>query len=125
MTLDEEIYKSLHDDLEVCRDYIRQISKGMIKGNVSKYPIFIATRGETDIDLGLPLITRNDFDITWNFSVSHLEEFVNKRIVSNDKVDDFIKAYKNPEQFMCVFVAEEGATSFVFMPYDRHRELLN
>lgn len=125
MTLDEEIYKSLHDDLEVCRDYIRQISKGMIKGSVSKYPIFIASRGEADFDLGLPLITRNDFDITWNFSVSHLEEFVIKKIVAKEKAEDFIRAYKNPEHFMCVFVADDGATSFVFMPYDRNRELLN
>ena len=81
--------------------------------------------GESDFDLGLPLITRNDFDITWNFSASHLEEFVSKGIVNKDKVDDFIKAYRDPGKFMCVFVAEEDAMSFVFMPYDRHRELLN
>jgi hypothetical protein len=125
MTLDEEIYKSLHDDLDVCRDYVKQIALGMIKGNVSKYPIFIATRGETDFDLGLPIINRIDFDITWNFSASHLEDFVNKGVVSKAKIEDFKKTYKNAEQYMCVFVAEEGATSFVFMPYDRHRELLN
>ena len=125
MTLDEEVYKSLHDDLEICRDYIRQIALGMIRGSVSRYPIFIATKGESDFDLGLPLITRSDFDISWNFSASHLEEFVSKGVVSKAKVDDFIKAYKNAEQFMCVFVAEEGAMSFVFMPYDRNRELLN
>jgi len=124
MTLDEEIYKSLHDDLEICRDYIRQIALGMIKGNVSKYPIFIATR-ETDFDLGLPIISRSDFDISWNFSASHLEDFVNKGIVGKNKIEEFKKTYKEPEQYMCVFVAEEGATSFVFMPYDRRRELLN
>ena len=115
----------MHDDLEICRDYIRQIALGMIRGSVSKYPIFIATKGESDFDLGLPLITRSDFDISWNFSASHLEEFVSKGVVSKAKVDDFIKVYKNAEQFMCVFVAEEGTMSFVFMPYDRNRELLN
>ncbi|MDB5284177.1 MAG: hypothetical protein JWO06_3252, partial [Bacteroidota bacterium] len=99
MTLDEDTYKSLHDDLDACRDYIRQIALGMIKGSVSKYPIFIATKGESDYDLGLPLITRNDFDISWNFSASHLEEFVSKGVVSKSKVDEFIKTYKNPEQY--------------------------
>ena len=98
MVLDEGLYKSLHDDLEICRDYIRQIAIGMIKGNVSKYPIFIATRGETDFDLGLPIISRNDFDISWNFSASHLEDFVNKGIVSKNKTEDFIKTYKNPDK---------------------------
>ena len=125
MTLDEEIYKSLHDDLEICRDYIRQISSGMIKGDVTKYPIFIAMRGENDIDLGLPIVNRADFDISWNFNASHLEEFVSKGVVVNEKANDFIKAYKSPAEYMCVFVAEEGAMSFVFMPYDRNRANLN
>lgn len=125
MNLDEEVYKSLHDDLEICRDYIKQISAGIIKGGVSKYPIFVAMRGEMDIDIGLPVINRSDFDISWNFNASHLEDFVNRQLVKKEKATDFIKAYKNPEEFMCIFVAEENATSFVFMPYDRHRELLN
>jgi hypothetical protein len=97
----------------------------MIKGGVSKYPIFIAMRGDSDFDLGLPIISRNDFDITWNFSASHLEDFVHKGVVDNEKAKEFIKAYKNPELFMCIFVADEGAMSFVFMPYDRNREQLN
>jgi hypothetical protein len=125
MTLDEEIYKSLHDDLEICRDYIKQISHGMTKGDVTKYPIFVAMRGENDIDLGLPIVNRADFDISWNFNASHLEEFVSKGVVVREKAKDFIEAYKNPSEYMCVFVAEEGATSFVFMPYDRNRSSLN
>ncbi|MCX6198345.1 MAG: hypothetical protein NTY88_03865 [Bacteroidetes bacterium] len=125
MNLDEEIYKSLHDDLEICRDYIRQISMGMIKGEVTKYPIFVATRGENDVDIGLPIVNRADFDISWNFNASHLEEFVSKGVVVRDKTNDFIKAYKNPLEFMCVFVAEEEAMSFVFMPYERNKANLN
>lgn len=125
MNLDEEIYKSLHDDLEICRDYIRQISLGMIKGEVTKYPIFVATRGENDVDIGLPIVNRADFDISWNFNASHLEEFVSKGVVVRDKANDFIKAYKNPQEFMCVFVAEEEAMSFVFMPYERNKANLN
>ena len=123
--LDEEIYKSLHDDLEICRDYIRQISAGMIKGDVTKYPIFVALRAENDVDLGLPIVNRSDFDISWNFNASHLEEFVSKGIVISEKAREFIKAYKNPAEFMCVFVAEEEVASFVFMPYDRNRVKFN
>ncbi len=125
MTIDEEIFKSLQDDLEICRDYIRQVSQGMIKGDVTRYPVFVATRGETDIDLGLPIVNRNDFDISWNFNASHLEELVNKGVVHKEKAADFIKAYKSPAEFMCVFVAEESATSFVFMPYSRMKTNLN
>ena len=125
MALDEEIYKSLHDDLEVCRAYVRQIATGMVKGDVTKYPIFVAMRGENDVDLGLPIVNRADFDISWNFNASHLEEFVSKGIVLREKANDFIKAYKNPAEFMCVFVAEEAAASFVFLPYEKDRAILN
>lgn len=125
MKLDEEIYKSLHDDLEICRDYIRQIALGMIRGSVSKYPIFVATRGTNDIDLGLPIVQKEDFDIGWNFSASHLEDFVNKGIVNRSKAPDFIQTYKDPEQYMCVFVVEEASPSFVFMPYGRAKTNLN
>lgn len=125
MNLDEEVYKSLHDDLEVCRDYIRQISTGMLRGDVTKYPIFVAIRGENDVDVGLPIVSRADFDISWSFNASHLEEFVAKGIVLREKATDFIKAYKSPLDYVCVFVADEEASSFVFMPYDRNRANLN
>jgi hypothetical protein len=125
MALDADLYKSLHDDLEICRDYIRQIANGMVKGEVTKYPIFVAVRGENDVDLGLPIVNRADFDISWNFNASHLEEFVTKGVVMREKADDFIKAYKSPTEFMCVFVAEEENASFVFMPYNKDRANLN
>ncbi len=125
MNLDEEIYKSLHDDLEICRDYIRQIANGMVRGEVTKYPIFVAIRGESDVDLGLPIVSRADFDISWNFNASHLEEFVSKGVVVREKANDFIKAYKNPAEYMCVFVAEDENASFVFMPYEKDVTNLN
>lgn len=125
MRIDEELYKSLQDDLDICRDYIRQIALGMVKGNVTKYPIFVAIRGENDIDVGLPIVNRADFDISWNFNASHLEEFVSKGLVLKEKAQDFIKVYKNPAEFMCVFVAEEETASFVFLPYSRDRSILN
>ena len=125
MNLDEEIYKSLHDDLETCRDYIKQVSAGMVRGDVTKYPIFVATRGEQDIDLGLPIVNRNDFEISWNLSASHLEEFVSKGVVVREKATEFIKVYKDPAEFMCVFVVEEASGSFVFMPYQKDLSVLN
>ncbi len=125
MNLDEELFNSLQQDLDVCREYIHQLSNGMLRGGVTRYPIFVAQRGEMDVDLGVPLIKREDFDIAWNLAASHLEDFVNKGVIAKDKVDDFKKVYKNPEFFMCVFVVEENSGSFVFMPYDRQKDILN
>lgn len=123
MKLDEEILLSLQTDLEICRDYIRQVSLGMLKGSISNYPIFVALRTEQDVDLGLPIVIRQELDLQWSFNASHLEEFVSKGIVTHEKTQDFIKNYKNPEEFLCVFVAEDGAMSFIFLPYVRNRNI--
>ena len=125
MNLDEDIFRTLQTDLEVCLGYIKQVSTGMLRSDVTKYPIFVATRGEADIDLGLPVINRNDFDISWNFSASHLEEFVTKGVILHEKANDFIKTFKSPAEFVCVFVAEETSGSFVFMPYQKDLSVLN
>jgi hypothetical protein len=125
LKFDEEILASLHNDLNVCRNYIRQVSQGMVKGNVSKYPIFVVMRSETDIDLGLPIINKEEMDLTWAVNASHLEDFVNNKIIIESKVADFRKNYKDPNEFMCVFVAEEGMMSFIFMPYDKPQNKLD
>ena len=123
MKLDEEILLSLQADLEICRDYIRQVSLGMLKGNISNYPIFVALRSEQDMDLGLSIINREELDIQWSFNASHLEEFVSKNIITKEKSSEFIKNYKNPEEFLCVFIAEEGAMSIVFLPYLKNKNI--
>ncbi len=125
MKFDEDILASLHHDLNVCRNYIRQVAQGMLKGNVSKYPIFVAVRSQSDIDLGLPIINREELDLTWSFNASHLEDFVNTNIIHRDRLDDFIKNYRDPQEFMCIFVAEEGMMSFIFMPYDKPQSKLD
>jgi hypothetical protein len=119
LKFDEEILASLQQDLNACKTYIRQVSLGMLKGKVSKYPIFVAVRSLADIDLGLPIINRDELDLTWSINVSHLEDFVNSNIIHSEKLEDFKKNYKDPNEFMCIFIAEEGMMSFIFMPYEK------
>lgn len=125
MKFDEEILASLHHDLNVCRNYIRQVSQGMLKGNVSKYPIFVAVRSQPDIDLGLPIINRDELELAWSINASHLEDFVNSNIIHQDKIHDFMKNYKDPQEFMCIFIAEEGMMSFIFMAYEKPQSTLD
>ncbi len=115
----------MQHDLSVCRNYIRQVSQGMLKGSVSKYPIFVAIRSQPDIDLGLPIINREELELTWSINASHLEDFANSNIIHQDKLPDFIKNYKDPNEFMCIFIAEEGMMSFIFMPYEKPQSTLD
>lgn len=117
MYLDEEIIKQLSNDLHLCKEYLRQVSNAMRKGDVSKYPIFVAHRDE--LDLGVPIIHKAEMDLTWSFSASHLEDFVNRKIVLEEKLADFKKAYRDPTQFMCIFLLEEDSANFIFIPFER------
>lgn len=119
MKFDEELLGGLYQDLNACRGYIKQVAMGMLKGKVTKYPIFVALRSQLDIDLGLPIINRDELDTTWAFNASHLEDFVNTNIIHADKIEEFKTNYKDPQEYMCVFIAEESMMSFVFMPYEK------
>jgi len=116
MDFDEEILRLLGNDLSACREYLRQVSSAMRKGEVSKYPIFVAHN--EDVDLGVPIIHKTELDLNWNFSASHLEDFVNRNIVLQNKIEDFKKAYRDPAQFMCIFLVSEDTGHFVFIPFE-------
>lgn len=122
MELDPDLFDSLHDDLEICRDYLKQVSNMVLKSEVSQYPIFVAFREDSDVDLGIPIIRKAEFDIAWSFNISHLEDFVNKSVILKEKTEEFRKNYKDPTQYLCVFVVDETAGSFIFMPFSRSKK---
>jgi Mg/Co/Ni transporter MgtE len=37
--------------------------------------------------------------------------------VEEDKLDEFKKNYKDPEEFCCLFVVDGDFASFVYIPY--------
>lgn len=119
MEMDPDLFDSLHEDLEICRDYLRQVSSMIIKSGVSNYPVLVACGEHSELDLGVPVIRAQDYDIRWSFSASHLEDFVNKQIIKEEKIQDFIRNYKSAEKFLCIFLTDENSGSFVFLPAHR------
>ncbi len=112
----EEFLLQLGEDLNTCREYLRQVSNAMRKGEVSKYPIFVAH--QDDVDLGVPIIHKSEMDLNWNFSASHLEDFVNRKIILDSKAPEFINAYRDPAVFMCIFLIDNEKGHFIFIPYE-------
>lgn len=113
----DALFEQLTDEILPCHDYIRQIAYGILKGNISRYPIFVALLQEHDIDLGMPVINPGEWDIRWAINASHLEDFVHKGIIHRDKAPQFIEHYKDPREFMCVFLADAAKPAFTFIPY--------
>ncbi|NQD71037.1 hypothetical protein HP439_09935 [Sphingobacterium shayense] len=107
--------KSLKLDLDFYADSIKEVSNELIAEGYTKYPIFVAHQHE--ISVGELLLDRKDLQTQWSINVSSLEEFLEVGIIKEERKDYFIKHFKKPENFMCLFVVVPEGANFVFYPY--------
>jgi hypothetical protein len=105
----------LEKELLPYRKILAQAADVIINENVSKYPIFIIHQQE--LDMGLALIEAGE-KLKWSVNASTLEEFVTKKLVFMDRVQEFISAYKDPEQYRCLFVLSELGAQFIYIRRD-------
>ncbi len=106
---------TISSDFVKISDYIKEASYQIRKRGFSEYPIFPISKGETTA--GSLLYSKKDLQLDWNYYVTYLEDFVQRNLIKKEKVDDFIKVYKNPDEFCCLFVVDDEFTNFLFIPY--------
>lgn len=109
-----EQFLKLQDELTRYRAIMGLASSQMLDQEVTKYPIFIVHQQE--VQLGVPLVTQDNDTHKWSIHASTLEEFNVKGLVPNEKVDEFRKVFKDPQDFFCIFVISELGAQFVFLP---------
>jgi hypothetical protein len=78
--------------------------------------VFIAS--DQEVSLGRLVIDKEELALEYSIYASTLEEFVARNIVKSDKLESFKKAYKNPQQFVCIFALLGDDAGFVFSPYE-------
>ena len=108
---------SLGNDLKLYSDSIHEVAVEIMVEGLSRYPIFVAHQHE--VKLGEMILDRHDLNTEWTIQASTLEEFVEKGIIKSMLKDRFIKSYKNPDDYMCVFVVVPEGANFVYFPYQR------
>ncbi|MGY0038256.1 hypothetical protein [Pedobacter sp. NJ-S-72] len=106
---------SLEKDLELYADSIREISLEIIAEGVSQNPIFVAH--QHTVSIGEMILNKDELNTNWNIQASMVEEFVEKGIIKPELKELFLKNYKKPEDFMCVFVIVPEGANFIFYPY--------
>jgi len=106
---------SLEKDLKFFNESIREVATEIMVEGLSNYPIFIAHQHE--ISLGELILDRFDLNTEWSIHASTLEEFVEKGIIKEVLKERFISSYKNPNEYMCVFVVVPAGANFVYFPY--------
>jgi hypothetical protein len=108
--------QELNQNLNIYKESIREISEEIIENQVSKYPVFIASREETN--LGKQIIDKEELALEWSINASTLEEFIRRKIVLENKLEAFKKSYKDPRKFLCVFALLTENAGFIYLPYD-------
>lgn len=107
---------SIEKVIELKNEELLQIRTVLIEQKVSNYPIFVFQKPSQTI-LGKKILDQSQNSENWNVFVTHLEELYHKKIVIEDKLEDFQFQYKNCNDKFCILLIEnEEEYSFLFTP---------
>lgn len=108
---------SLEKDLALYADSIKEVAVEIMIEGISTNPIFIAHQHE--VNIGEMILNKEELKTDWTIQASTLEEFIQKGIIHPDKKEQFLKTYKKPENYMCIFVVVPEGANFVYYPYPK------
>lgn len=111
---DLEKFLELEQQLQPYKKLMTQAADTVLTQEVSKYPIMVVHQQE--VNIGIPLLDRDQNKSQWSINVSTLEELVAKQIVFEEKVDEFRSTYKSKDESICVFVLSELGAQFIYLP---------
>ncbi len=104
----------IENELKKYRDLLSTASDKVIDSNASQFPIFVVAK--QPIALGINIIDRQKMNSNWSINVSSLEEFVSKQLVYENKLEEFKTTYKDPSEFLCLFVLSDLGAQYMFLP---------
>lgn len=110
---------SLEKDLEFYSESIKEVAVEIMVEGISAHPIFIAH--QHTVNIGELILNREELNTEWTIQASTLEEFIQKGIINPDKKELFLKNYKRPEDYMCVFVVVPEGANFIYYPYHKRK----
>ena len=113
--LDGKYLGTISRDFVVVSETLKDASYQIRKRGFSEYPIFAVSKNE--LPVGELLLAKQDVALEWNYYASFLDEFNQRNLVDQSKNDDFIKVYKDPDEFCCLFIVDGDFTKFLFIPY--------
>ena len=106
---------TISKDFVKVSENLKEASYQIRKRGFSEYPIFPIS-GE-ELKVGQLLYAKSDLDLEWNYYASYIDEFIQRKLIAKDKIDEFEKVYKDPDEFCCLFVVDKEFTNFLFIPY--------
>jgi hypothetical protein len=105
---------TISSDFVKVADALREASYQIRKAGFD-YPVFAICKEPQPI--GQLLFDPNHNSTAWYYYASFLSEFLQRGIITKDGEQDFKDAYKDPDEFCCLFVIDPELTKFVFIPF--------
>lgn len=112
--------EAIRNDMRIIGATMRAFSLHVISEEISQYPVYIAYQDA--VSIGKPFMTKENDHLNWHYNVSILEEFVKRGVVAEDKLEDFLETFGDPEERACIFVVLPTEGGFVFVPYEYEDE---
>ena len=111
--LDGKYLGKISSDFVKIADTLKEASYMIRQRGISDYPIFPICREKMAI--GQLLIGRKEFGTEWFYYASFLSEFIERELVTD--IELFKGAWKDPDEFACLFVVDKNFMNFLFIPY--------
>lgn len=111
---------AIRNDLRIIGPTMRTFSQHVINEEISQFPVYIAFQDV--VSIGKTFLTKENDHLNWHYNVSILEEFVKRGVVSEEKLEDFLETFGDPEERACIFVVLPEQGGFVFVPYEEEED---
>lgn len=115
LEIDTKYLGTITADFVKVADTLKEASYQVRSRKFSDFPIFPISKTENPI--GQQLIDKNQMGLDWHYNITYLDEFLQRLLIEEDRVEEFKKSYKDPDEFCCLFVMDGALTSFVYIPY--------
>lgn len=113
--IDGKYMGTITKDFVIVANTLKEASYQLRIRKISEFPIFAISK--TEIEIGQLLIGKEETSLNWNYYFSFAEEFVQRNLIEEANFDLFKAAFKNPEEYCCLFVVDGNFINFVFIPY--------
>lgn len=107
-------YQQLEEEMAPYAGLMGKAADAILDQDISSYPIFVVH--QFNLEIGIPILERRENGPKWSINASTLEELATKKIVEMARVDNFRQVYKDPREFLCLFVLSDLGAHFIFLP---------
>jgi len=113
----EAALTTLESQLKEINEMLKEVSDDIIQGGFSEYPIFVAH--QEDAKIGELIIDRSEFDFPFSINATVMERLIELNILTDDRKDQFIKAFGDTSKNMCILWLFGQHSQFIFMPFKK------